>query len=72
MNPSFLISASCMLVGGVFFIAANSIALECGNENPGYYNDKRKDHKIFLIVTLVIAILLTLMSFPGFYVGAVA
>lgn len=65
MNFTFMIYAMIMLSVGVLFIAANSIALECGNEHPAYYESRRKDHKNFLIVTLVSAIIATLLAFPG-------
>lgn len=67
MNITFLILVLVLLSAGVMAIATSSIAIECGNEQPAYYTDKRKEHKNFLIATLVAAISSTLLSFPGMY-----
>lgn len=69
MNFFFLFLALVLLSVGVLFVATSSIALECGNEQPAYYTNKRKDHKNFLIVTLVTAICATLLAFPGMYLA---
>jgi hypothetical protein len=54
---------------GVFLIAATSIGIQTFNANTGYKDTKKGNFK-FLVTMLVCAILSTLLSFGGMYMGA--
>lgn len=68
--PGTTLVYSCFLLStGVFLIAAASIGIEAFNKNTSY-KDSKKSNFNFLIFLLVCAILCTLMSFAGLYMGA--
>lgn len=67
--PGKLLLYSCLLLStGTFLIAASAIGLETFNNCPDF-KDKKKNNFNFLIFLLVCAILCTLMSFGGLYMG---
>jgi surface polysaccharide O-acyltransferase-like enzyme len=65
-----MILYSCLLMStAVFLIATTSIGIQTYNANATYKN-KYKKNFYFLVVMLVCAILCTLASFGGMYMGA--
>lgn len=68
--PGKLLLYSCLLLStGTFLIASSSIGIEAYNKNTGYKASKKSNFN-FLVFLLVCAILCTLMSFGGLYMGA--
>lgn len=68
--PGKMILYSCLLMStAVFLIATTSIGIQTFNANTGYKNSKKMNFN-FLVVMLVCAILCTLASFGGMYMGA--
>lgn len=64
-----MLSAACLLLSaGVFMVATSSIATECYNANESFSKSKR-DNFVFLIVTLVVAVLIILSAFGSIYLG---
>jgi hypothetical protein len=68
-DVSMLMYACMLLSTGTFLIAASSIGIEAYNKNQTF-KDQKKNNFNFLIFLLVCAILCTLMSFGGMYLGA--
>lgn len=69
MEQTILIFACLMLIVGCLTIATTSIGIECYNYtgmNPG---DRRTGNMWFMGITLFFAILLTMASFPAFYMA---
>ena len=68
--PGKIILYSCLLMStAVFLIATTSIGIQTYNANATYKNQYKKNF-YFLVVMLVCAILCTLASFGGMYMGA--
>ena len=68
-DVSMLMYACMLLSTGTFLIAAASIGIEAYNKNPSFKDQKKKNFN-FLIFLLVCAVLSTLLSFGGMYMGA--
>ena len=70
MPDATILMYACMLLStGTFLIAATSIGIQTFNANAGYKDAKKKNFN-FLVFMLVMAILSTLLSFGGMYMGA--
>jgi len=68
--PGKLLLYSCLLLStGTFLIASSAIGIEAYNKNTDFKAQKPSNFK-FLIFLLVCAILCTLISFGGLYMGA--
>jgi hypothetical protein len=68
--PGKLLLYSCLLLStGTFLIASTAIGIEAYNKNTGFKAAKKNNFN-FLVFLLVCAILCTLISFGGLYMGA--
>lgn len=71
MNLTILGIAIVLLLTGVFSIATTSIGIQCSNECESY-KKTHESNQTFLIVNLVSAILVTLISCYGIYMGVMS
>ena len=69
MNGTILIVASLLVIAGIFAIATSSIGVQCYNENEKF-KEGRQPNFIFMIVTLVSAILMISSGSSAAYIGA--
>lgn len=71
MNSKLLSVAVALLVNGIFAIATASIGIECYDKQPEDFKKEKKTNYHFMIVTLVSAILMTIVALYSSYLGAV-
>jgi hypothetical protein len=69
MESKLVAFAVILLIAGVFHIATTSIAIQCGNENPGY-KEAHPSNSNFLISQIVCGILVVILASIGIYLGA--
>lgn len=70
MPDTSMIMYSCLLLStGTFLIAASAIGIEAYNKNTDFKASKKSNFN-FLVFLLVCAILCTLLSFGGMFMGA--
>lgn len=67
-DVKLLSAAVVLLIGGIFGVAASSIATECFNKNESFKNEKKSNYD-FIIVNLVCNIMLILFSFGSIYLA---